>query len=55
LPFRVSGVQRLAHRAQRVAEEGVANRLVDQGVPKSDIALAFQSPYKRQFSDFATR
>jgi len=35
-------------------EEGVANRLVDQGVPKSDIVLAFQSPYKRQFSDFAT-
>ncbi len=34
-------------------EEGVANRLVAQGVPKSDIVLAFQSPYKRQFTDFA--
>lgn len=34
-------------------EEGVANRLVAQGVPKSDIVLAFQSPYKRQFSGFA--
>lgn len=34
-------------------EEGVANRLVEYGVPKTDIVLAFQSPYKRQFTDFA--
>jgi hypothetical protein len=34
-------------------EAGIANRLVERGVPKSDIVLAFQSPFKRQFSEFA--
>lgn len=34
-------------------EEGVANRFVAAGVPKEDIVLAFQSPWKRQFSGFA--
>lgn len=34
-------------------EEGVANRLVALGVPKDDIVLGFQSPYKRQFTEFA--
>ena len=34
-------------------EEGVANRLVACGVPKSDIVLAYQSPFKRQFTEFA--
>jgi hypothetical protein len=34
-------------------EEGVANRLVKAGVPKQDIVLAFQSPFKRQFTEFA--
>lgn len=34
-------------------EEGVANRLVALGVPKSDIVLGFQSPFKRQFTEFA--
>lgn len=34
-------------------EEGVANRLVEVGVPKTDIVLGFQSPYKRQFTAFA--
>jgi hypothetical protein len=34
-------------------EEGIANRLVAAGVPKEDIVLAFQSPFKRKFSDFA--
>ncbi len=34
-------------------EEGVANRLVEQGVPKSDIVLAFHPPYKRPYTDFA--
>jgi len=34
-------------------EEGVANRLVELGVPKSDIVLAFHSPYRRQFTEFA--
>ncbi|WP_129633408.1 XisI protein [Candidatus Oscillochloris fontis] len=34
-------------------EEGVANQLVEKGVPKTDIVLGFQSPYKRQFTDFS--
>lgn len=34
-------------------EEGIANRLVEMGVPKSDIVLAFQAPYKRRFTEFA--
>ena len=34
-------------------EIGVANELVDLGVPKQDIVLAFQAPYKRKFTDFA--
>jgi XisI protein len=31
----------------------VANRLVEMGVPKQDIVLAFQSPFMRQLSEFA--
>ncbi|NCC36182.1 MAG: XisI protein [Chloroflexia bacterium] len=34
-------------------EEGVANRFVEQGVPKTDIVLGFQPPYKRPYTDFA--
>jgi hypothetical protein len=34
-------------------EEGIANRLVAVGVPKDDIVLAFQSPFKRRFTEFA--
>ena len=34
-------------------EEGIANRLVEQGVPKTDIVLAFHPPYKRPYTDFA--
>lgn len=34
-------------------EVGVANELFSAGVPKKDIVLAFQSPYKRQFTDYA--
>jgi hypothetical protein len=33
-------------------ETGVANELVEKGVPKQDIVLAFLAPYKRQYSDF---
>lgn len=32
---------------------GIANELVARGVPKTDIVLAFQSPFKRQFTEFA--
>lgn len=34
-------------------EEGIANRLVELGVPKSDIVLAFHTPFRRQFTGFA--
>ena len=35
-------------------EEGIANQLVELGVPKSDIVLGFRSPYVRQFTGFAS-
>lgn len=35
-------------------EEGVAHRLMAKGVPRTDIVLGFQSPFKRQFTEFAT-
>lgn len=34
-------------------EGGIANELVEHGVPKQDIVLAFHSPFKRQFTEFA--
>jgi XisI protein len=34
-------------------EIGVANELVEAGVPKQDIVLAFKAPDKRKFTDFA--
>ncbi|MFM6180593.1 MAG: XisI protein [Dolichospermum sp.] len=36
-----------------LTEEGVANELVELGVPKTDIVLAFRAPHIRQFTDFA--
>lgn len=33
-------------------EEGIANKLVEMGVPKQDIVLAFHEPYIRQFTEF---
>ncbi len=35
-------------------EEGLANELVELGVPKSDIVLGLRSPYVRQFTGFAS-
>ncbi len=35
-------------------EEGLANRLVELGVPKQDIVLAFHEPDVRQFTGFGT-
>jgi XisI protein len=35
-------------------EEGIATDLLREGVPQSDIVLAFYSPEKRQFTEFAT-
>ena len=34
-------------------EDGFATRLLDAGIPKEDIVLAFHSPWKRQFTEFA--
>jgi len=34
-------------------EEGLADRLVERGVPKADIVLAFHVPFRRQFTEFA--
>ena len=34
-------------------EIGVANELVEAGVPKQDIVLGFKAPYKRKFTEFA--
>ncbi len=34
-------------------EEGIANALVDKGVPKQDIVLAFHHPSMRKHTDFA--
>ncbi|BAY09119.1 XisI protein [Calothrix sp. NIES-2098] len=35
-------------------EEGIANRLVEMGVPKQYIILAFHEPYVRQFTEFGS-
>ncbi|PAX52807.1 XisI protein [Brunnivagina elsteri CCALA 953] len=35
-------------------EVGIATQLLEMGVPKDDIVLAFHSPYMRQFTEFAT-
>jgi hypothetical protein len=35
-------------------EIDIAQKLVDLGVPQTDIVLGFQSPYRRQFTDYAT-
>jgi len=34
-------------------ENGIANDLVQAGVPKEDIVLAFHEPTMRQYADFA--
>ena len=34
-------------------EEGVAQTLLDAGVPKEDIVLAFHPEWKRKWTDFA--
>jgi hypothetical protein len=35
------------------SEYGIGNELVEKGVPKSDIVLAFQEPSMRQYTEFA--
>ena len=34
-------------------EIGIANQLIAAGVPKQDIVLGFQAPYKRNLTEFA--
>ncbi|CAD5913418.1 DNA element excision controlling factor XisI homolog (Modular protein) [Planktothrix rubescens] len=34
-------------------EEGIANELLTEGVPKEDIVLAFHDPESRKFTEFA--
>lgn len=34
-------------------EVGIANELIEVGVPKSDIVLGYRSPYMRQFTELA--
>jgi XisI protein len=34
-------------------EIGVANELNDQGIPKTDIVLAYHAPFMRQYNGFA--
>ncbi|MEM9217121.1 MAG: XisI protein [Cyanobacteria bacterium P01_F01_bin.150] len=36
-------------------EAGLANELVERGVPKQDIVLAFDPPNLRQYTDFAVK
>jgi hypothetical protein len=35
-------------------EEGIANELLREGVPKEDIVLAFHDPETRKYTEFAT-
>lgn len=34
-------------------EEGIANRLLEKGVPREHIVLAFKSPEMRKYTEFA--
>lgn len=34
-------------------EVGIANELIESGVPKSDIVLGYRSPYMRKFTELA--
>ncbi|WP_271252615.1 XisI protein [Pseudanabaena sp. Chao 1811] len=34
-------------------EYSVANELIDRGVPKQDIVLAYHAPYARKYTEFA--
>ncbi len=34
-------------------EAGIATELMDAGIPKKDIVLAFHAPFKRPFTEFA--
>lgn len=38
---------------QDLTDPGVVEKLLDRGVPKEDIVLAFHAPYKRPYTGFA--
>ncbi|NER28556.1 MAG: XisI protein [Symploca sp. SIO1C4] len=38
---------------QNNTEISIASKLVDLGVPKTDIVLGFHSPFKRRFTEYA--
>ncbi|MGB3694087.1 MAG: XisI protein [Spirulinaceae cyanobacterium] len=38
---------------QNNTEDLIAQRLVDLGVPKTDIVLGFHAPFERQFTEYA--
>lgn len=38
---------------QDMTEDGIATRLLEAGVPKEDIVLAFHEPEMRQYTEFA--
>ncbi len=38
---------------QNNTEVAIASRLVELGIPKHDIVLGFQSPFKRQLGEYA--
>jgi hypothetical protein len=35
-------------------EAGIANALLEQGIPQAQIVLGFHAPYKREHTGFAT-
>jgi hypothetical protein len=37
----------------RASERGIANDLLELGVPKEEIVLAFHAPTRRKYMDFA--
>ncbi len=37
---------------QNLTDQNPAEELVDMGVPREDIILGLQAPYKRQFTDY---
>ncbi|HBQ97707.1 MAG: XisI protein [Roseofilum sp. Belize BBD 4] len=41
------------HIEEDWTEEGIATELLREGVPKEDIVLAFYSPEKRKYTEFA--
>jgi hypothetical protein len=36
-------------------EKAIADQLVEKGVPKKDIVLAYHAPYLRQYTEFAVQ